>query len=94
MGTAWDKELSKEMRALSIENMRRLGLVISDMCYIALRAYSEKRSKPLTQAEIFRVMDNELNLIVDENIEEESWREMIFNMALKKFERHKKHAQK
>ena len=35
-------------------------------------------------------MDNELNLIVDENIEEESWREMIFNMATKKFEKHKK----
>ena len=90
MGGVWDREPSDEVRELSIENMRRLGLVLSDMCYIALNAYEEKKGKPLTSSEIDRVMDNELDLIISQNLEEESWREMIFEMAQNKYHRQKK----
>ena len=65
--------------------MRRLGLVLSDMCYIALNAYEEKKGRPLTSSEILRVMDDELDLVIKQNLEEESWRDMIFKLAQDKY---------
>ena len=89
MLSAWDREPSKEIKALSVENMRRLGLVLSDMCYIALNAYSEKKARPITPSEMIRVMENELDLIIMQNIEDESWRELIFDKALDKYNKQK-----
>ena len=85
MGSAWDREPSERIRKIRIEKMRRLGLVLSDMCYIAVNAYAERKKRPITHTEIIRVMETELDLIVEENIEDESWREMIFKMALDKY---------
>ena len=90
MGGAWDKKLSDKIRKLSIENMRRLGLVLSDMCYIALNAYEEKKGKPLTSNEITRIMDTELDLIITQNLEDEQWRDMIHKMAEEKYHKQKK----
>lgn len=85
MGSAWDRKPSERIKKISIENMRRLGIVLSDMCYIALNAYAERKNRPITDGEKIRVMETELNLIIEENIEDESWREMIFKMALDKY---------
>lgn len=85
MGSVWDREPSDKIRDISLENMRRLGLVLSDMCYIALNAYEEKKGRPLTSSEILRVMDDELDLVIKQNLEEESWRDMIFKLAQDKY---------
>ena len=90
LGSVWDREPSDDVRGLSIENMKRLGLVLSDTFYIALNAYEEKKGKPLTKSKIARVMDNELDLIITQNLKEESWREIIFEMAQNKYHRQKK----
>ena len=90
MGSVWDREPSDKIRKLSIESMKRLGLVLADMCYIALNAYEEKKGRPLKSSEIASVMDNELNLIITQNLEEESWREMIFKMAQNRYHGQKK----
>jgi hypothetical protein len=81
----WDKEPSKEIKNMSIMNMKNLGIILAEMCYIALKAYADKKGDSLTLGEIEQVMDLELYLLVEQNIKDEEWREMIFKIARDKY---------
>ena len=85
MRSIWDRKLSEKLKEKSIENMKTLGFVLAEMCYTAIKIVEDKKGIPLKPAEMDSVMDSELNLIVEQNIEDEEWREMIFKMARDKY---------
>jgi hypothetical protein len=87
VGIVWDRKPSDKMKKISIENMKKLGIILADMCYTAVKIYEEKKGSPVNSIEMESVMDNELNLIVEQNIEDPKWREMIFEIAREKYKR-------
>ena len=87
MDIVWDQKPSKEIKELSIENMRRLVLVLADMCYIALNVFEQNRGRKPSKAEAIKIIENELDLVVEQNIRDDDWREIVHNLAIEKYER-------
>jgi hypothetical protein len=85
--SAWDRKPSDELKKISIENMKKLAIILADMCYNSVKVYEEKKGIAISPIEMESVMDNELNLIVEQNIEDTEWREMIYKIAREKYNR-------
>ena len=86
MGYVWNRKPSKEIKELTLENMRRLCLILSDMCYVALNAFENSRKRKPTTTEAILIIENEIDLIIEQNIKDEEWREIIYRMAIDKYE--------
>jgi hypothetical protein len=81
----WDKEPTNKIREMSIKNMTNLGIVLADMCYTALKAFEDKKGDSLNLGEMEQVVDLELYLLVEQNIKNQEWRDLIFKMAREQY---------